>query len=99
MKYVVDRIENEIVILESLETQLKKEILLSELPEEIKEGNILIYENELYTIDLEEEQKRRQTIKNKFNTYKSTLDDELLLCYHNIIQKNVYLRDWGIKNG
>lgn len=67
MKYVVDRIENEIVILESLETQLKKEVLLSELPEEIKEGNILIYENELYTIDLEEEQKRRQTIKNKFD--------------------------------
>ena len=62
MKYVVDRIENEIVILESLETQLKKEVLLSELPEEIKEGNILVYENELYTIDLEEEQKRRQTI-------------------------------------
>lgn len=67
MKYVVDRIEDEIVILESLETQLKKEVLLSELPEEIKEGNILIYENELYTIDLEEEQKRRQTIKNKFD--------------------------------
>lgn len=67
MKYVVDRIENEIVILESLETQLKKEVLLSELPEEIKEGNILVYENELYTIDLEEEQKRRQTIKNKFD--------------------------------
>ena len=67
MKYVVDRIENEIVILESLETQLKKEVLLSELPEEIKEGNILVYENELYTIDLEGEQKRRQTIKNKFD--------------------------------
>ena len=28
MKYVVDRIENEIVILESLETQLKKEDIL-----------------------------------------------------------------------
>lgn len=67
MKYVVDRIENEIVILESLETQLKKEVLLSELPEKIKEGNILVYENELYTIDLEEEQKRRQTIKSKFD--------------------------------
>ena len=67
MKYVVDRIENEIVILESLETQLKKEVLLSELPEEIKEGNILVYENELYTIDLEEEQKRRKKIKNKFD--------------------------------
>lgn len=67
MKYVVDRIENEIVILESLETQLKKEVLLSEFPEKIKEGNILKYENELYTIDLEEEQKRRQTIKSKFD--------------------------------
>lgn len=67
MKYVVDRIENEIVVLESLETQLKKEVILSELPEKIKEGNILVYENELYTIDLEEEQKRRQTIKSKFD--------------------------------
>lgn len=67
MKYVVDRIENEIVVLESLETQLKKEIPLSNFPEGIKEGSILVYENELYTIDIEEEQKRRQTIKSKFD--------------------------------
>lgn len=67
MKYVVEKIEEGIVVLESLEDRIKKEVQISELPENIKEGNVLIYENEVYTKDEELEQQRRETIKNKFD--------------------------------
>lgn len=70
MKYVIDRIENEIAILESLETQLKKELPVSELPEGIKEGNVLIYEKDSYTIDIQEEKERRESLKRKFDMLK-----------------------------
>lgn len=67
MKYAVEKIEEDIVVLESLEDRTKKEVQISELPENIKEGNILTYENELYKKDEELEQQRRETIKNKFD--------------------------------
>lgn len=67
MKYAVDRIENNIVVLESLEDQTKKEFSLAEFTFPVKEGNILLYENESYTLDIQEEQSRRETIKSKFD--------------------------------
>ena len=48
MKYAVDKIEENIVTLESLDTKEKKEVLLRVLPPNIKEGTILTYENEVY---------------------------------------------------
>ena len=41
MKYAVDKIEGNIVTLESLDTKEKKEVLLEVLPSSIKEGTIL----------------------------------------------------------
>ncbi len=67
MKYAVEKIEEDIVVLESLEDRTKKEVQISELPENIKEGNIITYENELYKKDEELERQRRETIKNKFD--------------------------------
>ena len=46
MKYVVEKIEEDIVVLESLENKEKKEVHLFELPENTKEENVLIYEKE-----------------------------------------------------
>ena len=70
MKYVVEKIEENIVVLESLNDQNKKEVQLSELPENIKEGSILTYENEVYKKDEELEKQRRTSIKNKFDLLK-----------------------------
>ncbi len=67
MKYAVEKIENNIVVLESLDNKMKKEVLLSKLPEGTKEGTILTFENEVYSIDEVLEQQRRTSIKNKFN--------------------------------
>lgn len=67
MKYAVDRIENSIAILENVANGEKKEVPLEELPDNIKEGNILIFDNENFVKDEQEEIKRRENIKNRFN--------------------------------
>ena len=67
MKYSVDKIEENIVTLESLDTKEKKEVLLEVLPSNIKEGTIITYENEIYKIDEILEHQRRTSIKNKFD--------------------------------
>lgn len=77
MKYAVDKIEENIVTLESLDTKEKKEILLEVLPSNIKEGTILTYENEVYKKDEVLEQQRKTSIQNKFNMLrKKKMDNE-----------------------
>lgn len=77
MKYAVDKIEENIVTLESLDTKEKKEVLLEVLPSNIKEGTILTYENEVYKKDEVLEQQRKTSIQNKFNMLrKKKMDNE-----------------------
>ena len=66
MKYIVDRIEDNIVVLENQDTKEIINIDISLLPRRIKEGNILIYKNNSYYIDKEAEIKRRKEILEKF---------------------------------
>lgn len=66
MKYSVDRIENEIAILENLETKEIKEINKNLLPSPIHEGAILTLVDNQYKLD-EEEQNRLTSLKEKFN--------------------------------
>lgn len=77
MKYAVDKIEENIVTLESLDTKEKKEVLLRVLPSNIKEGTILTYENEVYKKDEALEQQRKTSIQNKFDMLrKKKMDNE-----------------------
>lgn len=70
MKYAIDRIENNIAILEEITTKEKKEVPTEILPKEIKEGTILIYEEDQYRIDNLEEEQRRKRIMEKFKKLK-----------------------------
>ena len=70
MKFAVDRIENNIAILENLKTKEKKEISIQLLPSDIKEGMIIIKNNDKYYIDKDEEIKRRKRIISMFNKLK-----------------------------
>jgi len=70
MKYAVDKIDNNIVLLESLLDKTKKEVSINILPDNIKEGSIITYENNIYTKEEEQEKQRRTTIKNKFDMLK-----------------------------
>ncbi|HAB66290.1 MAG TPA: hypothetical protein DCE23_02880 [Firmicutes bacterium] len=69
MKFAIDRIEENIAILENLETKEKLEVSLNSLPDDIKDGSILIFKNK-YILDNNEEEKRRTSIKDKFNRLK-----------------------------
>ena len=70
MKYSVDRIENDIAVLENIETKEILEIEKKNLPKETKEGTILLFEAQQYKIDKVEEENRREFLKNKFNRLK-----------------------------
>lgn len=71
MIYIVDRIENNIAVLENKETNEIINIDISILPTNLKEGNVLRYENNTYILDNDEEEKRRQLLLEKFNKLKN----------------------------
>jgi hypothetical protein len=70
MKYVVDRIEEDIIALENIETREITNIKISELDFKVREGNILSYENNKYTLDLNTEKLRKEKLRNRFNKLK-----------------------------
>lgn len=69
MKYVIDEIIDDIAILENLTTKEKKEINISFLPNNVKEGNVLI-EEENFRLDKNSEANRRKFIQDKLNKLK-----------------------------
>ena len=71
MIYIVDRIEDNIAILENKETKETIDISLDILPNNLKEGNVLKYENNTYTLDKEQEEERRNAIISKFERLKN----------------------------
>ena len=68
-KYIVDRIEGDIVVLEDLSTKKIKNVSIEKLPK-VKEGDALKYENKEYTLDNETKSKREEDIKAKFERLK-----------------------------
>lgn len=67
MKYSIDRIENDIAVLESLESKEKININITLLPQNVKEGSIIVYENNKYIKDEETELKRKTELQSRFN--------------------------------
>ncbi len=76
MNYAVDQINENIAILESIETKEKLEINLKKLPQNIKEGNIITIKDENYILNTEEEIKRRNIITDKLNRLKNLKSKE-----------------------
>ena len=64
--WAIDRIEDNIAILENRTTQELKEVDITLLPNNIKEGSIVSYENNTYTLELSKEEKIRQEILERF---------------------------------
>ena len=67
MKYVVDRIENNIIILENLKDKSILEIPKDKINFLVKDGDVLYYDNNNFKLDLETKKKRLELIKEKFN--------------------------------
>ena len=76
MKYAVDSIVDDIAVLEELETKEKKEVSLEMLPEEIQEGNILVYQDNEYYINREYEATRRETLEEKLERLKALREED-----------------------
>lgn len=69
--FSVDQIIDDIVILEDINTKEKREVDIDILPDNIKEGSILKYENNLYYIDLDVEQRRRFEFRERLERLKN----------------------------
>ena len=63
MKYIIDRIENKIVICENHETKEMEKFKIDQFPEDIKDGDVVILENEKFKIDKEESKTEKQQIE------------------------------------
>lgn len=66
MKYSVDKIIDNIALIENIDTLEKKEIDITTLPYSLYEGAIIIYKDDTYYLDESEEQRRRRLIEEKF---------------------------------
>lgn len=66
MIYIVDKIEDNIAVLENKDTREIINVNISCLPSLIKEGSILKYDGSKYYIDNELERKRRQDLLERF---------------------------------
>ena len=66
MIYIVDKIEDDIAVLENKDTKEIINVNISCLPSLIKEGSILKYDGSKYYIDNELERKRRQDLLERF---------------------------------
>ena len=62
MKYVIDRFEGKYAILED-ENKMMIDILISDLPEGMEEGDVLIKEGDVYVIDQLETQRRKEKLR------------------------------------
>lgn len=58
MKFIVDRIENNVAVCE-VEDGNFKDIPLSELPSEIEEGTVLVFDDGEYSVDYIAQEERR----------------------------------------
>lgn len=71
MRYIVDRIEGDIAVLECVDTKDIIEVSVYELPSSIHDGSALVYENDKYSTDENYEEERKKSIQEKFNRLKS----------------------------
>ena len=66
-RFTVDRIENDIAVLENRDTGEMFNVNKSDLPQELKEGTILKMVNNKYERDKEEQKKVEDRIRDKMN--------------------------------
>lgn len=67
MKYAVDRINNEVATLESIIDGSKTNIMIKDIPFDIKEGDILVFDGEKYFKDDKLKNERIKNIREKMN--------------------------------
>lgn len=67
MKYTIDRFEGEIAVLEEYDTTNLVNVQKSELPEDVCEGDILEFNNGMYTVLKKDTLEKKESIKDRFS--------------------------------
>ncbi len=65
MKYAIDKIENDVALLENIKDGSKKEVNIKDLPSNVIETDILSYDGKTYTLDNDEKELRIKEIREK----------------------------------
>jgi hypothetical protein len=71
MKYVIDRFEGNYAILENQDTYEIIDVKRNELPDDAKEGSVLSFENDIYTLDIYATNQRKEDILKRFSKLKN----------------------------
>lgn len=71
MKYAIDKIEDDIIVLENLETKEIKEVFQTQILGNPHEGAIVIKQEDSYVISEVEESSRRKMLKEKLERLKN----------------------------
>lgn len=71
MKYAVDKIENEVATLENIMDGSKINILVNDIPFNIRESDILVFNGENYIKDDSAKNKRLKEIRDKMSKLKN----------------------------
>lgn len=77
MKYVIDKIIDNIAVLENLNDNSKIEIDIKNLPKNIRDGSIVLFDNGKYILDLNLEDERRRLLKNRLNRLVGKSDEQI----------------------
>ena len=67
LRYSIDRFEGEFAVCENLETGEMINIRIDLLPDGIKEGSIIKFDNKSYILDSETTKEKQEKIKNIVN--------------------------------
>ncbi len=70
MKFAIDRIEKDIAVLENIDNNDIIEVNVNELPNNVKEKDIVKKENNKYILDIKEKEERISRINEKFKMLK-----------------------------
>lgn len=65
MKYAIDKIENDVALLENIKDGSKKEVNIKDLPSNVIETDILSYDGKTYALDNDEKELRIRRIREK----------------------------------
>lgn len=71
MRLAIDKIIDNIAVIENIETLEKMEVDCGLLPSSSHEGSILVYEDGIYKLDKTEEDRRRKLIEEQFRRLRS----------------------------
>ena len=72
MKYVIDQINEQVCVLESLDNGELLEIGIDSLSDDISEGNILVFDNGSFIREVVEEKERKKSLRERMERLKKT---------------------------